>query len=271
MKSPNLKTLFASAAGGVIHLGVVHLLYSQAGYPPNRGLTPMEAVGIAFLGALAIGILAHTRLVVPALGLTALVVWIVHLELVAGPPLEYHYLGDNLVYAREPYLQQYVGTWYIWVPLLLAGATTELGIRDGYTIARDSLRNVPSLPFSERQLAVAVGGCALLFAVCLYHAMGYVGVQAWSHQVEGFIGGGIFLAVTLWGVLTRGLISPVVLSLLIVVQPTPRVLVRDGLGSSFSLLFFLTPIIVLVALLEWYLRYRIYSGNGLSRSRFNAQ
>lgn len=271
MKTPNLKTLCASAGGGAIHLSVIHLLYIQAEYPPNRGVTPIEAVGVAFLGALAIGILAHTRLAVPAVGLTALVVWIVHLELVAGPPLEYYYLGDNLVYAREPYLQQYAGTWYIWVPLLLAGAITELGIRDGYTIARDSLRNVPSLPFSERQLAVSVGGCALLFSACLYQAMAYVGVQTWLHQVQAFIGGGIFLAVTLWGVLTRGLISPVIVTLLIVVRPIPRVLVKDGLGSAFLVLFLLAPIVVLVALVEWYFRYRIFSGNGMSRSRFNAQ
>lgn len=132
-------------------------------------------------------------------------------------------------------------------------------------------QNALSLPFSERQLTGAIGECALLFSVCLYQAMGYVGIQTWSHQVEGFIGGGIFIAVTLWGVLSRGLISPLVLSLLIVVQPTPRVLIRDGLGSSCSLLLFLAPSVVLVALMEWYLRYRLFSGNRMNRSRFNAQ
>lgn len=266
-----LKAIAASLTGGIIHLVAVQRMFSYAGYPADVGVTATQAAGLVFLGVLAFGLLTYTRLVVPALGLTALVVWVVHLELVAGPPLEYHYLGDNLVYSRDPYLQRYAATWYLWVPLLLAGAITELAIRDGYAIAGDYLRNVPSLPLTEQQLTMAIGGCALLFSVCLYQAMGYVGVQTWSHQVEGFIGGGIIIAVTLWGVLTRGLISPLVLSLLIVVQPTPRVLIRDGLGSSFALLLFLAPIFVLLALLEWYLRYRLISGKGMNRYRFNPQ
>lgn len=223
-------------------------------------MTTSQAVGLVLLGILAFGILAYTRLVVPVVGLALLAGWVLHLELVATQPMDFHYLGDNLVYRRDPYLTRYVGTWYVWGPMLLAGAVAELGIRGGYGVAADHLRNVPSFPLSRRQAWCIASGCGVSFAACLYLAMGYLGVQAWSHQIEAFVGAVVVVTITLGGLLTRGLVAPLGLSILLVARPAPRIVVRDGLGSSFLVLLLVAPLFVLVAVVEWYVRYRSNAG-----------
>lgn len=267
MKRDHILTFVVGVLGGIFHFLSVYIVFDFVGYQSEIGLSIAQSVGLVILGAMSFGLLAHTRLVSPAIGLIGLVGWVFHLELVATPQTEFHYYNEYLVlgFGADPHLLWYVVTWYLWASILVAIGLAEFGIREGYGIADDRLQNLPTVTLPGRAPILLSGACGLLFAISVYLAMGAIGVQTWKHQVMGFVGGGTILSIMLAGLFHRGLVFPLVLTFLLVVLPTPGIIIENGQGDTLLMLLFVAPVILLSVVVEWYVRFKIFSDSDPNR------
>ena len=161
MDDPSPRTLAFAAAAGLANVAVVLALYVRAGYPT---LESLGAVALLAVTGFAVGFVpalasAHTRLISPALVVGAALLGTVALELTSPAP-EWTELGGAVVVDGPTHAGSYANTWYLWLALSCYAGALEFGLRRGYGVADDRLRNLPALPLSRRDFGRAVGGFA---------------------------------------------------------------------------------------------------------------
>lgn len=267
MARPSSAAVTAGMIGGALHVLAISIPYTQVNYAWIE-LQAGHMVGLFVLGVIGVGISAYTRLLVPAVGLLALVSGVLAFEFVLTPPPEWGELnGHTILQKGTLYLYFYARTWYVWLAIVLAGGIAEYGLRGGYDITADRLRNLPAFPLSRREVGWLAGGCALLFGFCIGAVMEDLGTMAPSEPFWGFVGGFLMIATVLGGILYRGLVTPLLLATPLVLLTSVDILFSFSEASGYMALPLWSPAIILVAALEWALRYRLLGGTELGRFR----
>lgn len=267
MARPSSAAILAGMIGGALHVLAISIPYTQINYAGVE-LQASHLVGLFVLGAIGFGTSAYTRLLVPAVGLLALVSGVLAFEFLLTPQPEWGELnGHTILQEGTLYLFYYARTWYVWLSVLLAGGIAEYGLRGGYDITADRLTNLPGFPLSRREIGWLAGGCALLFGFCIGAVMEDLGTQAPSHPFWGFVGGFLVIAIVLGGILYRGLVTPLLLATPLVLMTSMDILFSLSEASGYMALPVWSAVIILVAALEWALRYRLLSGTEWGRFR----
>lgn len=259
MKNRWYRVGIMALVGGLAHLAVTGYLYHRFGYYSEYGVTATEAVGVFLLGALAVGLFGYTRLVVPIIGLLALLGGAVNYEVFVTTPPEF----------PTAYFSNYVSYWYVWPSLLVTGGIAEIGLRSGYLGDSSQLRNVPTIPLQRQEIAFLSGGCGLAVALSLLLVGFHAGMYTAVHPFEAALGGFVIVTVALWGVLSHGLLLPLFLATMWLGFSVPEHLVGRGRASSLLVLLYFGVIVGVVALIEWSIRYRAFRLLGGRRFREN--
>ena len=238
MSLPSLRTLFASVAGGVAHLTVVEFLFRWLGHVPDS-LWPLaslsSAIVVFMFGFLVFLLFAHTRLLSPVFGLSALLTWSTYRDIVS-PTAEWSELGGHLVVDGPVYLTSYVGTWYVWLATFVVLATVEYALRRRYEIGDGRLRNLPSVPSSRRGTALIAGVVGGTFGIAVVAWMAAIGVNPVGIVPVLAITSALAAAVPVGTAVSRGLVAPTVCFLALVV---PVLLTQTFVGSEGGPVFLL--------------------------------
>lgn len=266
MSTPTPRTILGAVVGGVAHLVVVEFLFRWLGHVPDS-LWPLASAGSAAFvftfGFLVVLLSAHTRLLSPAVGLPTLLVWATYRD-VASPMPEWSEIGGNLVVDGSIYLTSYVGTWYVWFATFVVLAAVEYGIRHHHEISEQRLRNLPPVPSSRRATLFVAGAVGGTFGVAVVGWMAGIGVNpTWIIPVLA-VTAGLAAAVPVGAAVARGLVTPTVCFLALVVPGLLRQTFVGGEGGPVFLLM-LGPLAVgfaVIGLLEDGIRSRLSGRSG---------
>lgn len=242
MDPPKKTTLVIAVLGGVAHFVVIYSLVNGLEYSPESVFTVPTGIGLVLLGTLTVGMLLHTRLIVPAAGLIGLLSGTLYYETIVSIPPEF----------PTDYLLNYIRYWYTWIAILVTGGIAELGVRSGYGIGYQSLRNLPEVPMSMKKTIVISVGTGTLFAISLYLLSFDRGLELYMpvHRLMAVAGGFLVVSIAIWGLLSYGLIMPLLLSIMWVGFSVPEHLIGRGRASSFPVLLYLGIILIFATILE---------------------
>ncbi|ELZ16414.1 hypothetical protein C477_15320 [Haloterrigena salina JCM 13891] len=273
----------AGVLGGLANVMVTRELLERVDSPffePGRetALNPGTIGSVAdaphvWLGVFALGFVplfatTATRLLAPGGGFVALLVGVVHTVLTApfpeGTPMAWGTLVEGPFYASN-----YAKSWYAWLSLLLVAGVAEFALRRGYGLGDERLRNLPTLPLSRSQLRAVVLGSGLLvgLGIGLLSSTGaYYQSDIWT-VLTILVPGCIVTAIAIAALLTRGLVTPMVLyaywtagtveSTVFPPHPAPEYHTHPEV-----LFLFLSVALPLLACLEWVLRSRVRGWDG---------
>lgn len=214
MSRPSARTLLVGIAGGAVHLAVVEFLFRRLDHVPEA-LWPLSsvdgAVTVFAVGFVTVLAAAHAGLVSPPVGLGALLAWATLRDLTTPTP-EWSELGGTLVVDGPVFLTSYVGTWDVWLGLLVVVAGVEYGLRRHHAIGDGRLRGLPALPEDGRDAAVAAGvaGGAIgaLFGLSVVAWAAGIGVRPAAIVPVLFLTTTAAAAVPVGAAVFRGLVTP---------------------------------------------------------------
>lgn len=261
MSTPSLRTFLVAVAGGIAHLGIVEFLFRWLGHVPES-LWPLvsviSAVFVFTFGFLVVLVSAHTRLLSPVVGLSALLIWSTYRDITSPLP-EWSELGGHLVVDGPVYLTSYVGTWYVWAATFVVLAAVEYGLRGHYGISDERLRNLPSLPSSRWSTALVAGAVGGTFGVAIITWMARIGINPAGIIPVLAVTTALSAAVPVGAAVDRGLVTPAACFLALVV---PVLLNQTFVGSEGGPVFLLLlgPLAIgfaIVGFLENALRLRL--------------
>jgi len=256
MPRPSAGTLLAAIGGGAVHLALVEPLFRALNHtPPERWplADPGRAAGLFAAGFLVALVVAHTRLLSPAVGLVAALAWATLRDALAPPP-EWSEVGGFLVVDRTVYLSAYAGGWTVVVGLIAVAAGVEFGLRRQHGTGGDRLRNLPPAPSRVRDAAlvsVALGG---VFGVAATARIAAFGVSPGT-AVPVMAATSTVAAAVPVAAAALGLVAPAACFALLV-PPLARGVITGGEGGPVLLLFLGPAAIALagVGLIEGWLR-----------------
>lgn len=264
MSRPSTPTVAVATGAGLANVAVVLALYARAGYPALESAVEVAVLTVLVFVTAFVPVLvsAHTRLLSPAIGFGAVLAGTVYLELTTPSP-EWSELGGHVVVDGPTHVGSYANAWYLWLALTLLAGVVEFAIRRGYGVGDHGLRNLPQLPLSWGTLARTVVGFASLVGVTpMLLALRY-GVHPSAIAFVLFAATAAVVAVPLAALLSRGLLSPIVLFSILV----PYFLLVEVFTTTDSpvhiLLFGPYAVVLAVAsLLEATIRSRLRGWNG---------
>lgn len=259
-----MKSVMIATAGGISNVAVVLALYLHAGYPTLDSVVGVGSLTITgfTLGFVAILVSAHTRLVTPAVGFLTVLVATVYLEL-ATPMPDWNELDGHVIVDGPTYVASYANTWYVWLSLVLFAGVIEFGIRDGYGIAARRLRNLPALPLSRYVITWVVVGFASVLGIATMLLVIRSGIRPGLAALAVFVVATAVGAVPLAALLTRGMVAPTILFVLVV----PYFLTIEVFTTTDSPVHILLfgPYVIVLAIV-WYIeatiRSRLYDWDG---------
>ncbi|WP_207891103.1 hypothetical protein [Natrarchaeobius oligotrophus] len=216
MSRPSWTSISIGSVVGFVNVAVVIALYASGGYPALESPTAVAAlVATGFvLGFVAAFVSAFTRLVTPLVGLLAVLVGTAYAE-VTTPRPEWSQLEGYVIVDGPTYVSSYANAWYVWFSVLLIVGVFEFAIRRGYGVGDRRLRNLPQLPLSGPALVAIVLGVASIVAAGTTLLVLRAGIRPPVASVGVFVVTIAVAAVPLAAVLTRGIVSPVVLFALV--------------------------------------------------------
>ena len=269
MARPSTRALGFSAVAGLANVATVAWLYTRFDYPllESPGSTAVFAVTAFVVGFVPTVFTIHTRALSPVFVFLGALTGGVVLE-VTSPPPEWGELGGYTVVDGPIYILNYASAWYLWLALALFAGTVEFGLRRGYRLGGDRLRNLPELPLSRGALTRIVGGVAALFGFAVFLLTLRQGPSPRIAAVAILLGAIAVAAIPLAALLWRGIVSSLVLFSLWV----PYILLVDVFRTTESPvhLLLLGPyalVLVIVWALEEVLRRRVGGWDG---GRFTA-
>jgi hypothetical protein len=220
------------------------------------------AVPAFLFGALAVGITTYTGLVTPIGWFVGLAGSVAYADLRSSPPESWQ-MGEYTVRDGPLYVSYYVTRWEVLLSLLLVIGVAEFGLRRGYNLGGHRLRNLPLLPLSHRRLILLTATVGGLLGVSTFFLTDSQATLDIYDSLMIVVGTGTVTAVPLAALLSRGLVLPLLLYLVVV----PRFLLFQvfTLADSYVQILALGPY-VLVLLLAWELerwarsRYRGWEG-----------
>ena len=261
MSVPSLRTLLIATIGGCAHLGIVEFLFRWLGHVPDS-VWPLASVATAAFvfafGFLVVLLSVHTRLLSPIVGLPTLLAWATYRDITSPTP-EWSELGGHLTVDGSVYLTSYVGTWYVWLTVLVVFATVEYGLRGHYGIDEKRLRNLPPMPSSRRgsiPVACTVGST---FGIAVAAWAASIGVNPTGIAPVLAVTTALAAAVPVGAAVARGLVAPIACFLAVVVPVLLNQTFVGGEGGPVFLLL-LGPLAVgfaIVGLLEDLFRSRL--------------
>ncbi|GAB6878306.1 hypothetical protein JCM17823_05800 [Halorubrum gandharaense] len=238
MGTLSVRARLVAVVAGLAHLLVVEALFRWLGHVPET-LWPLASVGnavVVFAFGFLVGLVTvGTRLWSPTVGLVTLLAWAAYRDVTAPAP-EWSELGGHLVVDGAVYLTSYVSTWYVWVATFVVLGTIEYGLRRQYELADDRLRNLPPLPTRRRTTLLAAGVIGGLFGVAVVAWMAGVGVSPASVLPLLVVTTALAGAVPVGAAVARGVVTPTVCFLLLVVPPLLRQTFVGGEGGPVFLL-----------------------------------
>ncbi|RQG97209.1 hypothetical protein [Natrarchaeobius chitinivorans] len=209
MVRPSPLSIAAGLAGGVLNVAVVLALYARGGYPTLESVAGIAVPAFA-LGFLALFVSAHTRLFAPAIGFLAVLAGTASVELTTPHP-EWGTLDGYVIVDGPTHVASYANTWYVWLSLVLVAGLLEFGIRRGYGLGGERLRNLPTVPLSRATLAWFVGGGSSLVGAATVLLVLRAGIRPPVASVAVFAVTAAVVGVPLAALLGRGIVSPAVL------------------------------------------------------------
>jgi len=217
MDRPSRRAVAMATVGGLANVATVTALYARAAYPT---LESTSATGLLVLTGFSLGfivtlITAHTRLLTPTIGLFAVLSVTTFLELTTPLPV-WSELHGHTVVDGATHVGSYANTWYLWLGLFVFAGVTEYGVRRGYAIGDRRLRNLPSLPLTQRTMAWTVTGSGGLLGSGTLLLVLRSGVSPTPVAVVLLLFGTTVTAVPLVALLKTGLVLPTALFALVV-------------------------------------------------------
>ena len=231
MNRPSSTSIAVATLGGLVHVTVVFVLFIRFDYPilESTAAIVYNAIAAFTFGFVPVLIAAHTGLLVPVSGFTALLVGVTGAEL-ASPAPEWGTMGEYTTVDGPIYVAQYSSSWPAWIALLLVAGLAEFAIRRGYRLGDRRLRNLPPLPLSDRGRTRLVASGSICFGL---GTVLLAGVSSGLDPTETVVVFGLATAaagVVLATLLARGLVVP----LTIFALWTPNVLYTEAFRSTDS-------------------------------------
>ncbi|MFP8954031.1 hypothetical protein ACLI4Z_13845 [Natrialbaceae archaeon A-arb3/5] len=261
---PSRTAVVTGAVAGCVNVAVVLTLFARAEYPTLGSVIGVSVlVGTGFvLGLVPVLVSVRTRLLAPTVGFVAVLAATTYLE-VTTPQPTWSALDEYVIVDGPTHVASYANTWYLWLSLLLLAGAIEFGLRRGYGIADERLRNLPDLPLSNGDLIRAVTGFASLLGIATVLLVLRAGIRPPVTAIAVFAVAAAVTAVPLAALLTRRLISPVVLFALLV----PYLLAIEAFTATDSPvhIFLFGPyaiVLVIAWVVEATIRSRLGRNNG---------